>query len=1819
MVTSDLITFTKEIINGKLHCFCTVKDLSSSITFFIESTLCTPNPCKHNGHCTVVKNNFECDCTRTFHRGKTCERGILIIPEIHIVSINETNDNLIIHGYPYKSITVALSPSPHFLIEPTNITLTKNKTSATFVVTGTKYGFWPLKYNVTGENAADFDVPGPTFIFVYKTNESVTSSFGYSSVGILKEGCFTEKVKDQIFLSNLQWSANKTTRGVAQILAYGNKTLPLSLTGGKILSSGKIETYNIGNVIEVENATRFINNCSKEGVELVNIGSILRTNAFEYSIQEFFNTFSPSWFKLIAALHINEYYAQDLVAELYSGYGLKKKSDECVKGFTFKSNNTYYIHQTNQIYNVLLPNSLITLPNSYTKCLIFDLNDKHIYFGFSGTTYMAPETKRIYDNLVNLFSKEISSFMGFDIISKKLSFEMVGSSHTLHIYGKRYYNLSTSDLKVELSFEGKTSLSNDKEKVILAEASLIYLSITFTLDNEEQSLQINGLSSEATLYGRKKSKKVVKTSVIVSPVTSISQTGNFSNIFIFSNLSPVTVNIEQNMVLLPFSTGNAKNNLSHEVNKAVKTVNTTLNFLKRLPEDEFLKDDLKHQTVSINQLFTALLSYGRYNRSAYQYTEYLRLLFSEAVKEFSMLLDNYIQKDPQDHIGMRMSFMNFKNEYNEFIQNTHVSRHWQYAASNLSGVAVEGKGKVCLHYFCFNQITIAMDLKQKKVVGQFTKKDNLGNYIKIYQSTRFYYDLTNNTNSLMIKGEVVVFNQTKEINMSIQASVLSFIVYASIGNVDLIPLHVEASLEAVLQNDPLYFTFSGNLEKSYQMKTDIQNSMKDYFSKLEESLNLKENTINSSQLPVERLWKEMNNATSQKREKLEQLKKQIQSLNENITTTEGLLKRRKERYIQALQSLSNHTASEKEIISEQCQPKLCTPHCLPSFKKKLCRKQRKIYLVDEQCYIKNKTTVFYRHVAKNKTIFSLNYKKKYSCWSECPPSKDIYENEKWRGILSKLTMVITPSILEKLKSLDELEARSDATSNDFSFADSLIGSCYRYCGYDYNPIATNKVLQEYEKYPLVKSNQQTRCESKLRHVNGSFESIYQCDVQINCKQIQIDKSCLENQRECKYLRKSITDSLLDKSVIKKSFENMTKTSFIYDLLITKKNILSEQLQNAEQELDLADALNNSAYKTLISLQSRFKKFKDATQKDRLLITKYKNQPMLFRPKSIKFNFTYTSGMEFPQQFPIEVDASNLVSTVLFDVNNYEKSVRDISIEIKDLVKEATYGKRMKRSTKGLKPNLMDQKCMSIQRAEIFLLEVLETFKDKIENFSEIKSLKTEQIRVNVDLGLVKENISTQLSEMLNESARILLNKELDEIFEIKLSNQMQKSLTDSWNFTLIEIILSLHSFVDNLQQTNCVNLLDCVQFYTDLLNNTIYSENIGFSSNVTEKIKNWKANIIHLITAYPDLKHSQMLTTSTSSSIIDVNPRQWFCGSPPILKTLLRDMIKINEGERIYLRIEILNEKHSYKVIWKRNNYILQGYTTTVLNKTVTKVDEGYYSCEIINKFGRSDCGRIFVKVFKNITFTTEPQDIMGYLHSSKKKYLTCTVQSNTSAGTFTWFFRKFHEPATSAVDLFVSNPYLEINQDTASSSGFYSCQYDNMLKSAVSREAIVHVLKTSVAVERIGVTMLLSKLNPSRDRREVQVYENGIKSALAKLLLVKAKHIDISNLSKEDDSKERITLTLYGSNLTSYLEHYKWNGFTDKIIKERDNLLLRLSLLYMHVNKSSNFTADEKIYSIDSSLMSVSKLEPLCPYGQSLSENGFICGKFTNIPSEMF
>ena len=670
----------------------------------------------------------------------------------------------------------------------------------------------------------------------------------------------------------------------------------------------------------------------------------------------------------------------------------------------------------------------------------------------------------------------------------------------------------------------------------------------------------------------------------------------------------------------------------------------------------------------------------------------------------------------------------------------------------------------------------------------------------------------------------------------------------------------------------------------------------------------------------------------------------------------------------------------------------------------------------------------------------------------------------------------------------------------------------------------------------------------------------------------MDESCLQRQLECSQLRETITNSIFDKSTIQEKLQELTKTSYTYDLVITKRNTLVQKQRDMEQELEIANALNTSMYKTHLSLANTLKKFAETTKQDRTLIEKHNTQQILFKSEGLKLSFSYTSGMKFPEQILIEIRAFGLSSTILFDVNNYQKSVQDISIEIVDLVKQKLFGKRTRRSTEDLQPNLKDRKCLLVQEAEMFLLEILAVYKDKLSNLKNVKSVKIEQIKVSEeDTAKLKQNISSQITAIKDNTTEKLLNEELDTIFASKLQNEKEVSMNYFWNSTIVEILSHLQSFVLDLQSSDCVNLLDCIKFYTELLISTTSLEKDITSLNITSKIENWKINLLELITGYPDINHAEKLITTTMNYIFEIHPTQWFCGNPPSLRMLLADTINLKEGENLDLKLDVLNKNYDYKIVWKLNNHVLQSYTTTVLNKKVTKGDEGYYSCQITNKFGVSNCGSVFVKVFENIKFVVEPEDAIGYLYSSKKLFLTCAVSNGTLNGTFAWYYRKFYEPAKHDILVSNSESRIEINQNNIYSSGFYTCQYNSKFVSAFSRAAIVHVLKTTIPVERIRIIALLSKSKINTRWPEVQDYDAGIKSELAKLLLAKSEQINIEDVTEDGDRKEKINIILSGANSTTDLEKYGWDGITDKILKERENFLLRLVFFYVHANNSKN------------------------------------------------
>lgn len=149
------------------------------------------------------------------------------------------------------------------------------------------------------------------------------------------------------------------------------------------------------------------------------------------------------------------------------------------------------------------------------------------------------------------------------------------------------------------------------------------------------------------------------------------------------------------------------------------------------------------------------------------------------------------------------------------------------------------------------------------------------------------------------------------------------------------------------------------------------------------------------------------------------------------------------------------------------------------------------------------------------------------------------------------------------------------------------------------------------------------------------------------------------------------------------------------------------------------------------------------------------------------------------------------------------------------------------------------------RSRNVIIEILTVYKDKLNNLKKVKSVKIEQIKISEeDTANLKQNISIQISAVKNNTTEKLLNEELDTIFESKLQNEKEVSVNYSWNSTIVEILSHIESFILDLQLSDRVNLLDSIEFYTDLLISTTSLEEDITSMNITNKTELWKINLL---------------------------------------------------------------------------------------------------------------------------------------------------------------------------------------------------------------------------------------------------------------------------------------------------------------------------------------------------------------------------------------
>ncbi|XP_035694584.1 uncharacterized protein LOC118428591 [Branchiostoma floridae] len=365
-------------------------------------TACEPNPCLHGGRCTPLDSvQYSCDCTGTGYKGDRCQTGFITFPEkgYPILYRYEWSEAFEILANPTKELVLSLYGNG-LEFEPSTIVFSYPDSAAEVRVMGRVSGLIPIEYSISGESAAEFEVPDVALLSVNNRNHPfgprLPQRYAAGDDNLLPAGCnvldlVNAPCENVSLLSTSPWHEDPVnvflsfSTGLIH-LQTNNITLPFSLTGTTIKTDTKITSLPLK-----EAFFTYMDNHSTDDGSGVCLDSqfpaaLLKTlteaSAFFNSYVKSVNSLLPGWVRLGSSTEPQQWLMSGF-SHLATVYSIDEAS---CGNLPFPSDSLVHVLRisSNVTFNVLGELKTTTVVDG-NICLVVDLCSKSfaITFPFS--------------------------------------------------------------------------------------------------------------------------------------------------------------------------------------------------------------------------------------------------------------------------------------------------------------------------------------------------------------------------------------------------------------------------------------------------------------------------------------------------------------------------------------------------------------------------------------------------------------------------------------------------------------------------------------------------------------------------------------------------------------------------------------------------------------------------------------------------------------------------------------------------------------------------------------------------------------------------------------------------------------------------------------------------------------------------------------------------------------------------------------------------------------------------------------------------------------------------------------------------------------------------------------------------------------------------------------------------------------------------------------------------------------------------------------------------------------------------------------------
>ena len=152
--------------------------------------LCFPNPCEHNGSCSITEGTFVCNCDDTGHTGEKCDVLLLIgTSDISGLTANSPT-TLSLSAQSDREFELMLIPDDmdNLVIEPSVLLFSEMQTQHNVSITATQPGLYTLVYEIPDDTLNYHPIPSVSILVTDETNTSYCEERNITC-GLMQPGC----------------------------------------------------------------------------------------------------------------------------------------------------------------------------------------------------------------------------------------------------------------------------------------------------------------------------------------------------------------------------------------------------------------------------------------------------------------------------------------------------------------------------------------------------------------------------------------------------------------------------------------------------------------------------------------------------------------------------------------------------------------------------------------------------------------------------------------------------------------------------------------------------------------------------------------------------------------------------------------------------------------------------------------------------------------------------------------------------------------------------------------------------------------------------------------------------------------------------------------------------------------------------------------------------------------------------------------------------------------------------------------------------------------------------------------------------------------------------------------------------------------------------------------------------------------------------------------------------------------------------------------------------------------------------------------------